>query len=95
MTDNIPRAEHDRPGWIGHLVVALGFLTLAVVFLVSPTQTGLGRWVIFAAWAFFAAYFLCRSLRLRRDALARDAAWRRWEERRLRLHSSTDQEDAP
>lgn len=95
MTDDLPHAEYDRLGWISQLIIALGTLVLAIVFFVSPTRTGLGRSVIPAAWAFCAAYFLRHSFRLRREALARDAAWRRWQATSPHSRSPTDHKDVP
>lgn len=94
ITDDLSHAEYDRPGWISQLLLALGALTLAVTFLVSPTRTGVGRWVIPAAGAIFATWFLWRSLRLRREALARYAARRRWQATSPHFRSPTDHEDA-
>lgn len=94
MTDDLPRAEYDGPGWVSQLVLALGALTLAVFFLISPTRTGLGRWAIPAAWVIFAAFHLWRSLRLRREALARYAVRRRWQATSPHFRSPTDHEDA-
>lgn len=92
-TEDLPRAEYDKPGWLAHLVLGLGVLALSVGQLLEPTRTGIDRWILPLGWFILAGWYALRSRRLWIRHQEREDAYRRWAQSRASLgdpHNASD-----